>query len=89
MSATHYVACVIKNAKATEPHKIVQAIGTSGDAARSKCTRRWTVSQAIAAIRRGDVFLCRDTHGDQARLVVAERAGHEYLTSETDGRNPQ
>lgn len=86
--ASYFVVCINKHPTHSDPHTRIQAIGTNETRGASSYTRKWTVPEVIAAIRRGDVFYSTDKRGDLVRVIIAKHNGREYIRTESDGIVP-
>lgn len=86
--ATYYVVCINKHPTHSEPHVRIQRIGTNEQRTATSYSKRWTVDEVIAAIRRGDVFYSSDKQGNLVKVVIATHLGHEYVKTEADGIQP-
>lgn len=86
--ATYYVVCINKHPFHSDPHTRIQSVGTSELRTSSSYTRKWTLAEVIAAIRRGDLFYSTDRRGDLVRVIVAKHGAHEYIKTEADGIVP-
>jgi hypothetical protein len=85
---TYFVVCINKHPYHSDPHSRIQQIGTNETRGASSPSKKWTVSEVIAAIRRGDVFYSTDSRGDTVKVVIANHLGREYVKTENDGIQP-
>lgn len=85
---TYYVVCINKHPNHTDPHSRIQYIGTNEVPGADRYSKRWSVAEVMAAIRRGDAFYSTDSRGDVVRLIIASHNGREYVKTENDGIQP-
>lgn len=84
-----YIVCITKHPYHSDPHTMIQYLGTSDSSSATKAEKKWTVPQVVAAIESGtDAFYCRDKRGDQVKVIVAKHNGHKYVKTENDGIYP-
>lgn len=86
--ASYYVVCINKHPTHSDPHTRIQRVGTNESRYASSCTKKWTVEQVIAAIRRGDTFYSTDRNNDLVKVIIATHNGHEYIKTQNDGIQP-
>jgi hypothetical protein len=75
---------VVKRERGSPQVRIRAVGGTHPDGSRW----RFSVAEAIEAIRRGERFYVEEPVGDRVRVLVAHAEGREYLRTEADGDEP-
>jgi hypothetical protein len=86
--ATYYVVCINKHPTHSDPHRRIESVGTNELRSAATYSKKWSVDQVIAAIRRGDTFYSTDARGDIVLVEIATHNGHEYIKTKADGIQP-
>jgi|ERR1700693_412128 len=86
---TYYVVCINKHPLHKDPHNRIQRIGTSTEKDASTHTKKWPLSDVIAAIdNTADTFWSTDKKGDLVQCITATHNGNKYVKTKNDGIQP-